>query len=44
MTHTTLESAVRYTGLNVAMLVEYGSRAYGTANDASDRDLLVVLG
>ncbi|WP_311245412.1 MULTISPECIES: DNA polymerase beta superfamily protein [unclassified Microbacterium] len=40
--HTTIDGAVRSTGLNVAMLVEYGSRAYGTAGDASDRDLLGV--
>lgn len=41
-THATIGSAVRSTGLNVAMLVEYGSRAYGTANASSDRDLLGV--
>jgi len=40
--HPDLLSAVRATSLDVAMLVEYGSRAYGTANVSSDRDLLGV--
>ena len=34
-----LETALTSTGLDVAMLVEYGSRAHGTATDASDHDL-----
>lgn len=41
--HPDLYSAVRATSLDVAMLVEYGSRACGTSNEASDRDLLGVF-
>lgn len=37
-----LAAAASATGLDVLMLTEYGSRAYGTATASSDRDLLGV--
>ena len=39
---TDLQPAIESTGLDVLMLVEYGSRAHGTADENSDRDLLGV--
>lgn len=41
-TTTDIQAAVRSTGLDVLLLAEYGSRAYGTATEASDRDLLGI--
>lgn len=37
-----LQAAVESTGLDVLMLVEYGSRAHGTAVESSDHDLLGI--
>jgi predicted nucleotidyltransferase len=37
-----LRAAVDSTGLNVLSLVEYGSRAHGTAVESSDHDLLGI--
>lgn len=41
-TLTPIFDVVSTIALDVALLVEYGSRAYGTANENSDRDLLGV--
>jgi predicted nucleotidyltransferase len=40
--NTDILAAVQSTGLNSLLLVEYGSRAHGTAAESSDRDLLGV--